>query len=81
MSYLVNSKTGELVTYTSKKLKSGELVKVAFDRCRETTSSNREWNLVNAIECKASNAKKWDKVNPMSYADGCIEINENEFYI
>lgn len=81
MPYLINAKTGELVTYTSKKLKSGERVLVAFDRSKNALDANREYNLVNAIECKASNAKKWDKVDPMSYADGCVEINKNEFYI
>lgn len=79
MSYLINVKTGELVTYTTKKLKSGERVQVAFNRCKESINANREWNLVNAIECKASNAKKWEK--EINYADSCVEINENEFYI
>ena len=79
MSYLINVKTGELVTYTSKKLKSGERVLVSFDRCKEEINANRDWNLVNAFECKASNAKKWDKET--HYADSCIELNENEFYI
>lgn len=81
MSYLINAKTNELVTYTSKKLKSGERVLVAFDKCKESINASREFNLVNAIECKASNAKKWDKVVPNYYADSCVEINENEFYI
>lgn len=81
MSYLTNVKTGELVTYTSKKLKSGERVQVAFDRSKNALNANREWDLVNAIECKASNAKKWDKVDPNYYADSCVELNDNEFYI
>tara|TARA_R110000744_G_scaffold380568_1_gene503209 strand:- start:797 stop:1036 length:240 start_codon:yes stop_codon:yes gene_type:complete len=79
MSYLINVKNGELVTYTSKKLKSGERVKVAFDRCKESINTDSRCNLVNAIECKASNAKKWEKEN--KYANSCIEINNNEFYI
>jgi hypothetical protein len=81
MSYLINVKTGELVTYTSKKLKSGERVQVAFNRCKESINASREWNLVNSLECKASNAKSWEKENRYRYVDSCIEINENEFYI
>jgi len=81
MSYLINVKNNELVTYTDKKLKSGDLVLVAFDRCKENINANRKWNLVNPIKCKASNAKKWDKISKYHYADTCIELNENEFYI
>lgn len=79
MSYLINAKTGELVTYTRKVLKSGERVLVSFDRCKESINASRELNLVNAIECKASNAKKWGEES--NYADSCVELNNNEFYI
>ena len=81
MSYLINAKTNELITYTSKKLKSGQLVQVSFNKCKNSIDVSREFDLVNAIECKASNDKKWDKVPTNHYADICTEINENEFYI
>ncbi len=81
MSYLIDVKTNELVTRTSKKLKSGERVKVSFNRSKNALNADREWDLVNAIECKASNAKKWDTVPSYSYADHCVELNPNEFYI
>ena len=79
MSYLINVKTNEIVTYTNKELKSGELVLVSFDRTRNNLSANRDWDLVNAIECKVSNAKKWAKES--NYADSCVELKDNEFYI
>lgn len=81
MAYLINAKTNELVTYTSKELKSGERVLVAFNRCKDALNANREWSLVNAIECKVSNAKKWKSTRSYAHVDSCIELNDNEFYI
>lgn len=80
MSYLINS-NGELEAYTSKRLKSGQVVLVSYDRCKNGIDANKEYDLVNAFECKVSNAKKWDKFCESYYAGSCLEINENEFYI
>jgi hypothetical protein len=80
MSYLINVNTNELVAYTSKKLKSGELVLVAYKKCEESIDSSRKCNLVNSFTCKASNSKKWDHVDIRSYSF-CEEIHENEFCI
>ena len=81
MSYLINVKTNELIAYTSKALKSGERVQVSFDRTKNALNANREFDLVNSFECKASNAKKWGKISENYFAHACTEINENEFYI
>lgn len=79
MSYLINAKTNELVAFTAMKLKSGQLVDASFCRSENAINADRDWDLVNAIECKVSNAKKFEVESKL--APCCIEINCNEFYI
>lgn len=59
MSYLVHS--GTLVATTSEELRSGAIVSVGRLTASEAIDANREINLVNAVECTVSNAKKWAK--------------------
>lgn len=58
MSYLINS-NGKLVAATSETLKSGSIVKVGYHKVKEEIDANRDYNLLNAFDCKVSNAKKW----------------------
>lgn len=76
MSYLISN--GKLVAYTSEQLKSGELVRVAYNI---TQDSIYEFNylLVNARMAKVSNAKKWDSSPAMKYGElqlACL-VNDN----
>jgi hypothetical protein len=77
MSYLI--KDGQLIAATSKALKSGDMVRVAYDTVKEEIDANREYNLLNGFDCKVSNAKKWEKEFNNSECGYSSEINEGEF--
>jgi hypothetical protein len=69
MSYLI--KDNKVIATTSETYKSGASVRVAWFRQGKT--------LVNEINAKVSNAKKWRTIEA-EYADLAIELSENEFY-
>ena len=80
MSYLISSRTGELLADTSIHLKSGASVDVAHDTVKEALDANREHNLVNSFTVKVSNDQKWAKIQAPYFARS-INNSEDEFLL
>jgi len=59
MSYLIHK--DEAIAYTTKELKSGDIVSVSSRYTSSNIDMSRDYYLVNAFNVKVSNAKKWDK--------------------
>lgn len=81
MSYLISTQTNEIVAITHEALKSGEIVSAAYSKTQESVNANRDCNLVNAFDCKVSNAEKWEKLAEVQVVEFATQINENEFFI
>jgi len=85
MSFLIRN--GNVIAYTPEQLKSGDEVRAAYNRTKETINANREYNLVNSFTCYVSNAAKYKKQyqstvlsSEMDIAQSINDSNE-EFYI
>ena len=80
MSYLISSRTGELLADTSIHLKSGTIVDCAYAVIEEAIDANREHNLVASFTAKVSNAQKWAKKRTSHFARN-INNSEDEFLL
>jgi len=86
MSFLIRN--GNVIAYTPEQLKSGDEVRAAYNRTKETINANREYNLVNSFTCYVSNAAKYKKQyqstvlssDEMDIAQSINDSND-EFYI
>ena len=85
MSYLIRN--NRAIAYTPQKLKSGDYVQAAYNRTKETTNANREYNLVNSFSCYVSNAVKYKKQHQSTVLSNEMDIaqsindSSDEFYI
>lgn len=81
MSYIINTRTNEIVAVTSASAAAGEC-SYSFNRTAEAIDASREFNLVNASTGKISNAKKWDAAyKKMQDCPVATQINASEFFV
>ena len=72
----------KIVAEVRTSLKSGEIVRFAYNKVREKINAAREWNLVNSWPGKISRAKKWEKkFRSQVVHDVGEQINYGEFFI
>lgn len=50
-------------------------------KVKEEIDANRDYNLLNAFDCKVGNAKKWEKELMTSEVGYASKVNENEFIV
>ena len=85
MSFLIRN--GNVIAYTPEQLKSGDEVRAAYNRTKETINANREYNLVNSFTCYVSNAAKYKKQYQSTVLSSEMDIaqsindSNDEFYI
>ena len=79
MSFIINS-SDSLVAEITDNLKSGTTIIYSFNRTINVLNANRDFDLVNPVVAKISNAKKWEKC----YGNSLVlseKIAENEYFL
>lgn len=79
-AYLIDKKTGELITELNTKIPTGAIVLCGYDTVEEKIDANRNENLVNAFPAKISRNKKL-QLKYEHTMPSAIEINPMEFLL